>query len=563
MQPARSASTSASQPARPPIIIKPFSLSSSCTSSLTTPTASSPASRSPSLSERALAALSPCVGESRSASPPPAASSKRGQQRRGSVPEGKHANSHARSASTSSATKRRASPAVGGSGGSRRRSSTSSLSSPPLRSQSAAPALGGRSFSFQPGPPAPPVTFPSFNKFRALPTFVSSPPVRVSSETSLRSPPQPRKSPSPAAAAGSSSAALAGHTIVLIRPQALVAQTASVQSEVSRVVGFINMAVGGLPLSPDHVGRARILAEDELLYALVSTGRTKEVAAAAVVRHVTHAWRMQPNFTIGSPAAAASASLPPPSATHKLLLGSSSQQSCSSDFALTQPLDDDEELEMKEASIPFLSPRIASASAAASTGDTGKESAAVLSPIVMAAGSKRRADDSKEKEDHFDRTSKRARVPAVIPVGSASGRSIASLSAPSALNSMPPPALPIRAVSALTSSKLSPAAGAASAIPDSSPRAIASGGSPLSDPDEDDAPTPVHAARIGIDKIVVASKFRRRGFAWTLLDATRHDSEEWGLPPPSRGDLAFAEPLDAGARLAEKYCGTRAFLTYR
>ena len=562
MQLVRSQSSSASPPSRPAFNIKPFSLSSSRTSSLNAPSAAAAAARSPSLSERALAALSPCGGED-SDSPPPSAS-KRCQQRRGSVPEGKKAAaaaahssaSHVRSASVSSATKRRASPAVGGSGGSRRRSSASNLASPPLRSQSAAPALSSRSFSFQPGPPAPPAVFPSFKKFRVLPTLVSSPPSRAaSSEAGLRSPPHARKSPT-AANAASASAAVAGHTVVLIRPEALAIQSSAVQSEVSRVVGFINAAVSGLSLSPDHLGRSRILAEDELLYALVSSGRTKEVAAAAIVRHVTHAWRIQPNFTIGSPAAAASAALP----AHKSQPSSSSQQS---DLALTQPLDDEEEQEMKDASTPFLSPRISSSAAAATSAPAAaadpNSARAVLSPLPMSAGSKRRADESKE-ESSSDRASKRSRVPAVVHAGSASGRSIASLSAPSALNAMPPPLLPIRALTTQASPR-PPVDAAATAAASSSFAAAA--GSPRSDSDEDDAPTPLHAARIGIDKIVVAAKYRRRGLAVALLDAIRHDSVEWSWPPPSRGDVAFAEPLDAGARLAEKYCGTKAFLTYR
>lgn len=75
------------------------------------------------------------------------------------------------------------------------------------------------------------------------------------------------------------------------------------------------------------------------------------------------------------------------------------------------------------------------------------------------------------------------------------------------------------------------------------------------------SPPGLHPAVIGVEKIVVASKYRRQGLATLLIDSIRMHEDEWERPVPME-QVAFSEPLEEGCRLATKLCGTAEFLTY-
>jgi len=75
------------------------------------------------------------------------------------------------------------------------------------------------------------------------------------------------------------------------------------------------------------------------------------------------------------------------------------------------------------------------------------------------------------------------------------------------------------------------------------------------------------AARVGVDKIATCEQMRRSGAATTLLEHIRWHTAEWSstaasepVPPCA---FAFCEPLDAGCRLAQRFCGVHRFLTFK
>lgn len=266
--------------------------------------------------------------------------------------------------------------------------------------------------------------------------------------------------------------------VVLIRPSFLRDQPLRTRHQVARLVDWINEFVGGLPTSPARDGRPRILREDELLYVMVSTGRRKEVCAAALVKRIQHAWRIEPRRGTSaliddlrrhkgtddiSTQNFRSASV----TSHTDDLALSSQLSDA--MTMTQPLD--EEIEFDS----YTQPSTANASAP-NTNHNAPSPRTVTdfrSPTVS-------------KASEASPPPKRQRL---------------SSSARSTADDSPSPLLDTPATTSQTS-----------------PLPVADDRTPSSPPS---SPRRLLPASLGVEKIVVATKFRRRGLATRIIDIIR------------------------------------------
>ena len=361
-----------------------------------------------------------------------------------------------------------------------------------------------------------------------------------SSSTSSAS--SPRSSP------GSSAAG----TVVLVRPSALVGASPFVRADVARVVGWLNAAVGGLPPSPSPDEPGQPLAHDELLYVLMlgPPSRAKEVGAVAIVKHITQAWKMQ--LTLAPSEMQAGEDSPTTTTALATLLSSPSQASTQqsphivrssssqlSDLPLTQPMDAEEDefdvfplasaLKSSSASaasaVPVITATAAAAAAAAAPNSSPVcnhlASSSIGSQVLTSRKRVAEADaDGDEIDRDRDNNNKRVRTePRNIDLDGSPTPSSSPSSALAGVVASPAPS------STLASS---PAAAAAVAV--SSPTVFAApvpvlpsaAAAPAANPSPSASPPlPLYPARIGVEKIVVAEKFRRRGLASTLLDHIR------------------------------------------
>ena len=82
----------------------------------------------------------------------------------------------------------------------------------------------------------------------------------------------------------------------------------------------------------------------------------------------------------------------------------------------------------------------------------------------------------------------------------------------------------------------------------------------MSDSFDEHLCAPIHAQleRLSPCRLVVCCCWR---CCDVCVSCSFHVSE-WGQPVPPPELVAFSEPLEAGTRLAQRYCRTRSFLTY-
>lgn len=116
--------------------------------------------------------------------------------------------------------------------------------------------------AFRPAPPQPPVSMTTVTSFKEI----AQPPETI------------------------------GHdefTVVKVTPGELDSHGVRARNQVARLIDWMNEHVGGLPASPVN-GVTRILRPQERLYVLVASDSRRHVCAAAVVTPITHAWRMEP-----------------------------------------------------------------------------------------------------------------------------------------------------------------------------------------------------------------------------------------------------------------------------